>query len=67
MDMEDGDHEEGLSGQQEQKPEKMNLPSGGDHISEGIFYLFALCAFYISLHSISLVSHHFTLHYELHT
>ena len=67
MDMEDGDHEEGLSGQQEPKPEKMNLPAIRDNVTEGIFHLFDLWAFCISLHSISLVSHHFTLHYELHT
>ncbi|KAA3463182.1 YLP motif-containing protein 1 [Gossypium australe] len=34
MDMEDGDHEEGLSGQQEQKTEKVNLPTLGDHVRE---------------------------------
>ncbi|XVF50171.1 hypothetical protein PTKIN_Ptkin04bG0074200 [Pterospermum kingtungense] len=32
MDMEDGDREEGLSGQEEQKPEKINLPAVGDHV-----------------------------------
>ncbi|XP_022755434.1 uncharacterized protein LOC111303436 [Durio zibethinus] len=34
MDMKDGDHEEGLSGQQEQKPEKMNLPAVRDLVPE---------------------------------
>ncbi|XP_022735996.1 uncharacterized protein LOC111289318 isoform X2 [Durio zibethinus] len=34
MDMEDGDHEEGLSGRQEQKHEKMNLQDVGDHVPE---------------------------------
>lgn len=40
MDMEDGDREEGLSGQQEQKTEKVNLPTLGDHEPKGIFLLF---------------------------
>nr|KJB50874.1 hypothetical protein B456_008G191000 [Gossypium raimondii] len=35
MDMEDGDREEGLSGQEEQKTEKVNLPTLGDHVPEG--------------------------------
>ncbi|XP_012438720.1 uncharacterized protein LOC105764621 isoform X5 [Gossypium raimondii] len=34
MDMEDGDREEGLSGQEEQKTEKVNLPTLGDHVPE---------------------------------
>ncbi|XWS51090.1 hypothetical protein CRYUN_Cryun12cG0146300 [Craigia yunnanensis] len=36
MDMEDGDHEEGLSGQQEQKPGKMNLPAVRDNVTEAL-------------------------------
>ncbi|OMO49956.1 YLP motif-containing protein 1 [Corchorus capsularis] len=34
MDMEDGDRDEGLSEQQEQKPEKMKLWAIGNHVSE---------------------------------
>ncbi|OMP08996.1 YLP motif-containing protein 1 [Corchorus olitorius] len=34
MDMEDGDRDEGLSEQQEQKPEKMKLRAIGNHVSE---------------------------------
>ncbi|XVF11975.1 hypothetical protein REPUB_Repub08aG0075000 [Reevesia pubescens] len=36
MDMEDGDREEGLSGQQEEKPEKMNLLAIGVYVPEAL-------------------------------